>query len=99
MNIQNISKEELLSFYDLYIHPSSPHRSVLSVHVQSRVEPQPTDLSQQLDESAGAFGANGVSHGKRRVLRELMMNDICKVRSMLKPGEKPQPVEPLETFL
>ena len=45
-NIKQISKEELLSFIDKYIHPSSPHRSVLSVHVKSQIEnhlPNSTD--------------------------------------------------------
>ena len=38
--IKRISKGELLSFVDKYIHPSSPHRSVLLVRVQSQVEKQ-----------------------------------------------------------
>jgi insulysin len=44
--IKQISKEELLSFVDKFIHPSSPDRSVLSVHIQSQVEkraPSPND--------------------------------------------------------
>ena len=54
-NIQNISKEELLAFCDKYIHPSSPHRSVLSVQVKSQIESKPPDFAQKLAEGIKQF--------------------------------------------
>ena len=37
-----------MSFVDKYIHPSSPHRSVLSVHVKSQIEKQLPSSEEQL---------------------------------------------------
>src|SRR5208282_5802350 len=47
-NIKQISKEELLSFFDKHIHPSSLHRSVLSVHVKSQIENNLPNSADQL---------------------------------------------------
>lgn len=47
-----------MSFYNRHIHPSSPHRSVLSVHVKSQIEHQPPDFAQQLAENVRLFIAN-----------------------------------------
>ena len=47
-----------MSFYNRCIHPSSPHRSVLSVHVKSRIEHQPPDPAQQLADNVRLFVAN-----------------------------------------
>lgn len=58
MNIKTISKEELLSFYNKYIHPSSPHRRVLSVHVKSQIEHHPPDFTEQLATGVRLFIAN-----------------------------------------
>jgi insulysin len=57
-NIKNISKEELLTFYNKYIHPSSPHRSVLSVHVKSQIEHHPPTLEDQLAQGVRLFITN-----------------------------------------
>lgn len=148
-----------MSFYDRYIHPSSPYRSVLSVHVKSQIEHQPPDFAQQMADNVRLFIANEgydipppevaeavkgdpslipqnlysviVNHGynkdrvaasmakgaeilkaqieansitngdgpaKTQVMKEVKVDDIHKFRSTLKAGEKPAPVQPLETF-
>jgi len=158
-NIKSISKEELLSFYDKHIHPSSPHRSVLSVHVKSQIETTVPDFAQQLadgvrifiakegydippaevaeavkgdvnslpqnlynlilkhgydkDRVAGSMAkgaemfkaqitmngaANGAATPKSNVLKEIKVEDMQKFRSTLRVGDKPAPVQPLETF-
>ena len=53
--IKRISKEELLSFVDKYIHPSSPHRSVLLVRVQSQVEKQLPSSEDRVEEQGEKF--------------------------------------------
>ncbi len=57
-NIKKISKEELLAFVDKHIHPSSPDRSVLTVHVKSQIEPKATAFEDQLAEGVRLFIAN-----------------------------------------
>jgi insulysin len=156
-NIEAVTKEELLSFYDEYIHPSSPHRSVLSVHVKSQIETPAPDPNEQLAEMVRLFiategydvppeevteavkgdpslipqnisalivargydndrvaqsmakgaemlsaqlegrevTANGVAD---RVLKEVKVDDLQKFRDTLKVDDKPNPVQPLETF-
>ena len=54
-NIKAISKDELLAFFDKYINPASPHRSVLSVHVKSQIAHQPPDFHQQLADNIRLF--------------------------------------------
>ena len=158
-NIKTISRDELLAFYDQYINPSSPHRSVLSIHVQSQITHEPPDFHQQLAEGIRLFiaqegfdippsevaevvkgdtnripqeimallikhgydkdlamksmakgstmleaqiAANGTSVGETRasfnVLKEVKIDDIRKFRSTLTVGDKPLPIQPLETF-
>jgi len=158
-NIKSISKEELLSFYNKYIHPSSPHRSVLSVHVKSQIENKVPDFAQQLadgvrifiakegydippgevteavkddvnslpqnlytlilkhgydkDRVAGSMAkgsemfkaqismngvANGAAGPRWNLLKEIKVEDIQKFRNTLRVGDKPTPVQPLETF-
>jgi len=58
INVQKVSKEELLSFYDRYIHPSSPTRSVLSVHVASQIQPAPSHFAEQLLDGIKLFVAS-----------------------------------------
>lgn len=41
---------------------------------------------------------NGDGAAKTKVLKEVKVDDIHKFRSTLKVGEKPAPVQPLETF-
>ena len=41
-------KEELLSYIDTHIHPSSPHRRVLSVHVKSQAKQNVANIREQL---------------------------------------------------
>jgi hypothetical protein len=154
----------LLTFYNKYIHPSSPHRSVLSVHVKSQIEHNPTPLADQLAQGVRLFIANegydippaevteavkgdihqvpqkvyelilkhGYNHervakslakgadmfsaqaaaqaiptangtvekdgAKVQVLKEIRIQDLQKFRATLKVGEKPAPIQPLETF-
>jgi insulysin len=158
-NIKTISKEELLSFYDKHIHPSSPHRCVLSIHLKSQIESKVPDFAQQLADGVRIFIANegydippaevaeavngdvnslpqnlyalilqhgydkdrvaasmakgkemfeaqitmngdsdGVATPISKVLKEVMVEDIKKFRSTLRVGDKPAPVQPLETF-
>lgn len=47
-----------MAFYDRHIHPSSPHRSVLSVHVTSQVKPTSSHLREQLVEGIKSFVAS-----------------------------------------
>ena len=42
--------------------------------------------------------ANGDAVPQRKVLKEVKIDDIHKFRSTLKAGEKPAPIQPLETF-
>jgi hypothetical protein len=56
--VQKVSKEELLSFYDRYINPSSPSRSVLSVHVTSQIPPPASHFTEQLLEGIKFFVAS-----------------------------------------
>ena len=44
--------------YDKYIHTSSPHRSVLSVHVKSQIESSLPGFGEQLAEGVRLFIAN-----------------------------------------
>jgi len=158
-NIKTTSKDELLAFYDKYINPSSPHRSVLSIHVQSQIPHEPPDFHQQLAEGIRLFiaqegfdippsevaevvkgdasripqeilalllkhgydkelamksmakgstmleaqiAANGTSAAETRasfnVLKEVKIDDIRKFRATLTVGDKPLPIQPLETF-
>jgi hypothetical protein len=48
VNLRQSSKEELLSFIDTKIHPSSSHRSVVSVHVKSQIKSHPRTSTDQL---------------------------------------------------
>jgi len=57
-NIKKISKTELLAFVDTYIHPSSPHRSVLVVHVKSQIETKVPVFEDQLAEGVRLFITN-----------------------------------------
>lgn len=57
-NIKKISKESLLAFVDKYIHPSSPDRTVLTVHVKSQIEPKATTFEDQLAEGVRLFITN-----------------------------------------
>ena len=41
---------------------------------------------------------NGDGPAKTQVMKEVKVDDIHKFRSTLKAGEKPAPVQPLETF-
>jgi hypothetical protein len=45
---------------------------------------------------------NGVTNGdgaaKTKVMKEVKVDDIHKFRNTLKAGEKPAPIQPLETF-
>jgi hypothetical protein len=158
-NVRTISKDELLAFYDRYINPCSPHRSVLSVHVKSQVAHQSPDLQQQLAEGIRLFLAQEgfdipasevaeavktdvgripqeilaliIKHGYDRelavksmakgsamleaqiaannasatgtqtpfkVLNEVKIDDIRKFQATLTVGDKPMPIQPLETF-
>lgn len=53
--MKTISKNELLVFFDKYINPASPHRSVLSVHVKSQIAYQLPDFQQQLADNIRLF--------------------------------------------
>jgi len=49
--VSSISKENLLSFYDKYINPSSPRRSVLSIPIKSQTLGHTFDSPQNTEES------------------------------------------------
>ena len=68
------------------------------MHVKSQIEHQLPDFSQQLAENARVFIGNKC-YDIPQVLKELRVDDIHKFRGMLKPGEKPAPVQPLEMSL
>ena len=146
-------------FYHKHIHPSSPHRSVLSVHVKSQIENKIPDFAQQLADGVRIFIAkegydippdevtdavkgdinslpqnlytliikhgydkdrvtgsmakgaemfkaqitmNGVADDtttpKWNVLKEIKVEDMQTFRNTLRVGDKPAPVQPLETF-
>jgi insulysin len=75
-NIQSITKEELLSFYDKYILPSSPERSVLSVHVKSQVAITQQEFSTQLAEGVKAFVTSEGYEIPPAELSEVLQSDM-----------------------
>lgn len=64
--LRSISKEEVLSLFMKYIHPSSPTRAKLSVHIQSQVKQRlftaraAEELKKRLEATLGVAGAGTV---------------------------------------
>lgn len=78
-NIKTISKDELLAFYDKYIAPSSPHRSILSVHVKSQIARPPPDFHQQLAERIRLFIAQEGFDIPPSEVAEVVKGDMSRI--------------------
>jgi len=84
--------------------PSSIPQSLYAVIVKHGYNQERVAVSMAKGEEIlkAQIAANGVTNGEGRskpqVLKEVTVKDIHKFRGTLKMGEKPSPVQPLETF-
>jgi hypothetical protein len=83
--IDKITKDEIIEFYNAYIHPSSPSRTKLSILMHSQIK----------QERKTEFTVEENNNGK---LKEgtIVIEDIGAFKRGLEKAKPPVPIIPLE---
>lgn len=84
--LRTITQQDLLDFFQTYIHPSSPSRRKASVHLRTQQAVPPPGTG----ETAKEIG--------ELALRNVRIEDVHQWKRGLDKAERARPVKALETF-
>jgi insulysin len=99
----------MIEFFNHYIHPSSPSRSKLAIHLNAQSLPPTSSASAALENGIEALGLNSdkkdegnveVLHGETvgNGTTPYVITDVRKFKSMLQVSAGPQPVKHISEF-